>query len=206
MARGDSAAALKSTRHRLQGRLEIGGQDQFLTWRPGRDVGAVEDRDVQIFSSTHIRRNFSIWWLICWPAQQCGDGRGCGMGRRLWRQGNQPALPAAVHRLAASKLRRPVKFLPWTATMILLLTGKRHDFVIDYDCGSTIDGRIEAVRIRPGLALRLFHDLSAGGSTTGHVPFRQLLFSCPMSASCPSLPHQHPIEHRFFAVSAGRRA
>ncbi len=105
VARGDTDAALGRAGHRLSGRLELGGQDQF--YLEGQIAMAVpkEDGDMHVYSSTqhpgevqHLGRH--------WPA---GQGRGGGMpahGRRLRRQG-KPGRAHGLHRRPAGAAHGP---------------------------------------------------------------------------------------------------
>jgi xanthine dehydrogenase large subunit len=56
-------------------------------------------------------------------------------------QGNGPAMIAAI---AAKRLNRPAK-IRYDRDDDFVITGKRHDFVIDYDVGYDDEGRIEGV-------------------------------------------------------------
>ena len=67
-------------------------------------------------------------------------------------QGNQFAALAA---LAAKKLNRAVKIRP-DRDDDMIATGKRHDFLVDYDVGFDDDGRIHGVDCELRGALRLF--------------------------------------------------
>ena len=62
-------------------------------------------------------------------------------GWRIWRQGEQAALIALHCGLAADKTGRPCK-LRLDRDDDMIMTGKRHDFVIDYDVGFDDAGRI----------------------------------------------------------------
>ena len=62
-------------------------------------------------------------------------------------QGNLPALLAA---LAAHRTGRPAKTV-YDRDDDFMLTGKRHDFRIDYDVGFDAEGRIQAVLFEQAL-------------------------------------------------------
>ena len=71
-------------------------------------------------------------------------------------QGNQFAALAAV---AAKKLKRAVKFRP-DRDEDMTATGKRHDFLVDYDVGFDDDGRIHAVKANYAARCGYSSDLS----------------------------------------------
>ena len=144
MKLGDSVAALARAKHRLKGRIVIGGQDHF--YLEGQVALAVprEDRDVLSIPRPSIPSEVQhlIASMLGVPSNAVTvEVR--RMGGAFGGKETQAALPAAVAALAAAKLRRPVKIcLDRDDDMIL--TGKRHDFEIDYDVGFDDDGRIEA--------------------------------------------------------------
>jgi xanthine dehydrogenase large subunit len=68
------------------------------------------------------------------------------MGGGFGGKESQPALLAAAAAILAAKTHRPVKLrLDRDADMIM--TGKRHDFLADYDVGFDAHGRIQALTI-----------------------------------------------------------
>ncbi len=145
MTLGDAPAALAGARHRIGGKLAIGGQDHF--YLEGQVSLAVpgEDRDMLVYSST--QHPSEMQHLI---AHMLGIPNNAvtvevrRMGGAFGGKESQAALPAAAAALAAAKLGKPVKVcLDRDDDMIL--TGKRHDFEIEYDVGFDGDGRIEGI-------------------------------------------------------------
>ena len=67
------------------------------------------------------------------------------MGGGFGGKETQATLFAAIAAVAARKFRRAVKLRPDRDDDIVI-TGKRHDFVVDYEVGYNDSGRIEAVR------------------------------------------------------------
>jgi xanthine dehydrogenase large subunit len=146
MARGDAAAAIAAAPHRVGGRIEIGGQDHFYLEGQIALATPGEDGDMHVLSST---QHPSETQLICAhvlgvPAhavtvevRRMGGGFG---GKET--QGNLIAAGAA---LAARATGRPVK-LRLDRDDDMALTGKRHDFVIEYEAGVDAEGRILGVR------------------------------------------------------------
>ena len=145
MQRGDAAAALASAPHRLQGRIVVGGQDHF--YLEGQIAMAVpgEDGDMKVYSSTQhptevqhlVARSLALpdHAVIC-ETRRMGGGFG---GKE-----SQASLIAAVAALLATKTKRPVK-LRLDRDDDMVLTGKRHDFLIEWDVGFDASGRIAGI-------------------------------------------------------------
>jgi len=66
------------------------------------------------------------------------------MGGGFWWQGKPAGAFACVAALLARKTRRPVK-LRVDRDDDMMITGKRHDFVTEYEAGFDDDGRILGV-------------------------------------------------------------
>ncbi len=145
MVLGDSAAALVRARHRASGRLVIGGQDHF--YLEGQVALAVpqEDGDIQLYSSTQHPSELQhlVAAMLGMPSNAITvEVR--RMGGAFGGKETQAALPAAAAALVAAKTRHPAKIcLDRDDDMVL--TGKRHDFEIDYDVGFGDDGRIDGI-------------------------------------------------------------
>jgi xanthine dehydrogenase large subunit len=146
MARGDARAAIDAAAHRLQGRITFGGQDQFYLEGQVAIAYPGEDADVHIISSNqhpsecqqivaHVLGVPSH--VVTVETRRLGGGFG---GKET--QGNLMAAGAA---LVAKKTGRAAK-LRLDRDDDMVLTGKRHDFVIDYEVGFDGDGRIEGIR------------------------------------------------------------
>ncbi|KFL32019.1 aldehyde oxidase [Devosia riboflavina] len=145
LERGDVKAGLAGAPHRAKGAITIGGQDHF--YLEGQIALAVpgEDEDVIVNSSTQhptevqlivahalgIRQN-----AVTVNVRRMGGGFG---GKET--QGNLFAVVAA---LAAKKWNRACKIRP-DRDDDMSATGKRHDFVVDYDVGYDETGKIHAV-------------------------------------------------------------
>ena len=144
-ARGDVEAGLGQAARRLDGRVTMGGQDHF--YLEGHVALAVpgEDGDMTVYSSTQHPSEVQhmVAHVLGLPShsvtvevRRMGGGFG---GKET--QGN---LFACVAALVARKTGRPAKCrLDRDDDMIM--TGKRHDFAVDYQLGFDDDGRIQAV-------------------------------------------------------------
>lgn len=145
LERGDIAAALAASPRRLKGSMAIGGQDHF--YLEGQISLAIpgEDQDVLVLCST--QHPSEVQHMV---AQVLGVGAHAvtievrRMGGGFGGKETQANLFACVAALAARKLKRPVKLRP-DRDDDMVVTGKRHDFVVDYEIGFDDEGRIHAV-------------------------------------------------------------
>ncbi|KRA97333.1 aldehyde oxidase [Devosia sp. Root685] len=160
LERGDVKAGLAGAPLRARGAITIGGQDHF--YLEGQIALAVpgEDEDVTLYSSTQhpseiqlivaqalgIRHN-----AVTVNVRRMGGGFG---GKET--QGNLFAVVAA---LAAKKWNRACKIRP-DRDDDMSATGKRHDFVVDYDVGYDESGKIHAVDAVYGARAGYSSDLS----------------------------------------------
>jgi xanthine dehydrogenase large subunit len=145
LRRGDPDAEITKPPLRIQGSMTIGGQEHF--YLEGQIAFAMpgEDDDVIVWSSTqHPSEVQHMVAHVLGVANHAVEVRtrrmGGGFGGKE-TQGNHFAALAAV---AAKKLNRPVKFRP-DRDEDMVVTGKRHDFRVDYNVAFDEDGRIHAV-------------------------------------------------------------
>jgi xanthine dehydrogenase large subunit len=145
LERGDIEAGLADAPRRIQGEMRIGGQDHF--YLEGHIAFAIpgEDDEVTVWSSTqhpsevqHMVAHAlgTVSNAVTVHVRRMGGGFG---GKET--QSNQFAAIAAI---AAKKLNRAVKIRP-DRDDDMIITGKRHDFVVDYDVGFDDSGVIHAV-------------------------------------------------------------
>jgi xanthine dehydrogenase large subunit len=145
LSRGDPAAAMSRAPHRLSGSVDIGGQDHF--YLEGQVAVAIpqEDGAMLVHSSTQHPTEVQnvVAHVLGRPAHaitvQCRR-----MGGGFGGKESQPALIAAAAAVLARKTGRPVK-LRLDRDADMLITGKRHDFIADYEVGFAADGRIVAL-------------------------------------------------------------
>lgn len=145
LKRGDAAAALEKGTNRIKGRITIGGQDHF--YLEGQIALAIpgEDDQMEVWSSTQhpseIQHMVANVLGVTAAAITCNVRRmGGGFGGKE-TQGNQFAVIAA---LAARKFGQAVKLRP-DRDDDMIITGKRHDCVGDYDVAFDDEGVIEAL-------------------------------------------------------------
>ena len=145
LKRGDAPEAIAAAPRRIKGRMRVGGQDHF--YLEGHIAMAVpgEDMDVTVYSSTQHPSEVQhmVAHALGVPShavtveiRRMGGGFG---GKET--QANQFAAIAAI---AAKKLGRAVKIRP-DRDDDMTATGKRHDFLIDYEVGFDDDGNILGV-------------------------------------------------------------
>ncbi len=145
LVRGDPDTALADSPRRLQRRVALGGQDQF--YLEGHIAMAIpqEDGGILVYSST--QHPDEVQSIIAHATQReakdivviCRR-----MGGAFGGKESQAALIGCVAAVAADKTGRPCK-LRLDRDDDMIMTGKRHDFVIDYDVGFDDTGRILAV-------------------------------------------------------------
>ena len=102
---------------------------------------------------------------------------------------------AAAAALVAKATGRPAK-CRLDRDQDMVLTGKRHEFRIDYDVGFDEAGRIEGIRFEQFARCGWSTDLSHAHRRPGDVPCGQLLSPAQCRDRLAPLPHQHGLEHR----------
>jgi xanthine dehydrogenase large subunit len=145
LERGATAAAMEQSPHRLQGQLELGGQDQF--YLEGQIAVALprDDGDLFVYSSTQHPGEVQHLVAHALGRQSKDVVVECRrMGGAFGGKESQPALIACIAGLMAARTQKPCK-LRLDRDVDMQMTGKRHDFVIDYDVGFDDDGRINGI-------------------------------------------------------------
>ncbi|WP_311031760.1 xanthine dehydrogenase molybdopterin binding subunit [Mesorhizobium koreense] len=180
LKRGDAAAAIAGSPRKVKGQMRVGGQDHF--YLEGQIALAIpgEDRDVTVYSSTQHPSEVQhmVAHALGIPSnavtievRRMGGGFG---GKET--QGNQFAALAAI---AAKRTGKAVKIRP-DRDDDMTATGKRHDFLIDYEAGYDDDGNILGVELRYAARCGFSADLS--GAVTDRA-----LFHCDNSYFYPAV-------------------
>ena len=119
------------------------------------------------------------------------------MGGGFGGKESQMNLFCAVAAIAAKKWNRSVKIRP-DRDQDMTATGKRHDFVVDYDVAFDDTGRIEAVD--GTFAARCGYSSDLSGPVTDRALFHcgQCLFLSERPAHQPADENQHGLEHTAF--------
>jgi xanthine dehydrogenase large subunit len=142
---GDAAAAIAAAPRRLSGRLTVGGQEHFYLESQAAMAVPGEDGDVIIHASTQhpTEAQHVVSRILAMPshaiiveARRMGGGFG---GKET-----QSTLFAVIAALVATRMGRPAKIRP-DRDDDMIITGKRHDFEVDYEVGFDDDGRIAGV-------------------------------------------------------------
>ena len=145
LARGDAAAALAASPQRLKGQMAIGGQDHF--YLEGQIAMAIpgEDDEVTVISSTQHPTEVQtmVAGSLGVPANAVTT-EVRRMGGAFGGKETQGNLFAVVAALIAKQTGRAAKIRP-DRDDDMIVTGKRHDFLVDYDVGYDSEGCILAV-------------------------------------------------------------
>ena len=146
LERGDVDPAFANATNRISGRMEVGGQDHM--YLEGHIAFAIpgEDDDVVVHCSTqHPSEAQHMVAQVLGVPSNAVVVNVRRMGGGFGGKESQMNLFAVVAAMAAKKWRRAVKIRP-DRDQDMTATGKRHDFVIDYDVAFDDAGRIEAVQ------------------------------------------------------------
>ena len=160
LKRGDATKAIAAAPRRITQRMTLGGQDHF--YLEGQVSLAVpgEDEEVVVYCSTqgpsetqHLVAH--ALGVASHSVQVEVRRMGGGFGGKE-TQGNQFAALAAI---AAKRTGKAVKIRP-DRDDDMTATGKRHDFLIDYEAGYDDDGNILGVDLRYAARCGFSADLS----------------------------------------------
>ena len=144
-ARGDAASAIDRSAHVIEGQIDIGGQEHFYLEGQAALVLPQEDGDMHVISSTQhpteIQHKVAdalgqSMHNVRVETRRMGGGFG---GKES--QGNALAIACAV---VASATGRPAK-MRYDRDDDMIITGKRHDFRIDYRVGVDTAGVIQGI-------------------------------------------------------------
>ncbi|MDT8326403.1 MAG: xanthine dehydrogenase molybdopterin binding subunit [Roseovarius sp.] len=144
-AKGDAAAAIAGATHRVEGQIEIGGQEHFYLEGQAALALPQEGGDMVVHASTQhpSEVQHKVAHALGRPmnAVRVETRRMGGAFGGKESQANAPAIACAV---AADILGRPCK-MRYDRDDDMAITGKRHDFRITYRAGFDGDGRISGV-------------------------------------------------------------
>ena len=186
LRRGDPHVAIAQAPHRLRGSLTIGGQEHFYLEGQAAVALPQEDGTLLVYCSTQhpseVQHTVAHALGVTFHrvAVQCRR-----MGGGFGGKESQPAQFACAAAVIARKTGQPVK-LRLDRDADMLMTGKRHDFVVDYDVGFDAQGRIR------GLDLMLASRCGYSADLSGPVNDRAL---CHVD-NCYFLEHVLVTSHR----------
>ena len=146
--RGDATAALARSPHRIQGELRIGGQEHFYLETQASLAWLDETGGIALHCSTqHPAETQEIVARVLGVPRHRVTVECLRMGGAFGGKETQANACAAIAALGAYKTGRPVRVrLPRHLDMVL--TGKRHPFLAQFEAGFDTDGRLQAARVR----------------------------------------------------------
>ena len=160
LTRGNIKDGFKKSDNILKGKLYSGGQDHFYLEGQIAMTIPQEDNNFLVYSSTQhpsetqqiigkvLKQNYNSIHVI---VRRIGGGFG---GKET-----QSFMFAAITSIAAKKLSKPVK-LRVDRDDDMIMTGKRHDFLFDYEVGFNNSGEILALKIMMASRCGISPDLS----------------------------------------------
>ena len=160
--RGDPTAAIAAAPHRLEGCVRIGGQEHF--YLEGQAALAIpgEDDEMRVHSSTQhpseVQHLVARMLGVPDAAVVCECRR---MGGAFGGKESQASQWACLAALAARITGRPAK-VRLDRDDDMAMTGKRHDFRVDWRGGFDRDGRIAGVDVKLNARCGCSPDLSLG--------------------------------------------
>ena len=159
MQRGDVSAAAE---HRIKGRLRCGGQEHF--YLEGQVALAVPGERGDMFVHSSTQHPTEVQHLVA-AALALPDAAVTVELRRLGGGFGGKETQSSVYAIAAALLARvtgrPVKMRA-DRDDDMIGTGKRHDFLYDYETGFDGEGRIETLDLSFASRCGLSADLSIG--------------------------------------------
>ena len=160
--RGEPAPAIAAAARRLEGGMRIGGQEHF--YLEGQVALAVpgEDDEMRVYSSTQHPsevQNLVARMLVAPDAAVVCECR--RMGGAFGGKESQAAQWACLAALAARVTGRPAE-LRLDRDDDMMMTGKRHDFRVDWRCGFDHEGVLEGVDVELNARCGYSADLSLG--------------------------------------------
>ena len=158
--RGKSNTAITNSKHRLTGKLECGGQDHFYLEGQIAMTIPQEDNNFLIYSSTqHPSETQQIVAKVLNQKFNSINVKVRRIGGGFGGKETQSFLFAAITSIAAKKLNRPVK-LRIDRDDDMIMTGKRHPFIFEYEVGFSDNGRINGLKILMASNCGISADLS----------------------------------------------
>ncbi len=184
--KGDATAAIAGAKHRVEGQMEVGGQEHFYLEGQVAAVLPQDGGEMIVHSSTQhpteVQHKVGHALHLPMSAVRVEVRRmGGGFGGKE-SQGNALAIACAV---AAQRLGRPAR-MRYDRDDDMMITGKRHDLRIVYRAGFDNDGRLSGVEFQ--------HLIRCGWSMDLSLPVadRAMLHA----DNCYHLPHISIESHR----------
>ncbi len=145
--RGDTPAALTGAPHRLRGEVNLGGQEHF--YLEGQIACAIpgEDHSLRLLTSTQHPTEMqhmvahALGWRVHQVIAECRR-----MGGGFGGKESQSAQIACIAAVLAVRSGKAVK-LRLDRDDDMRITGKRHDFRIEYEAGFDDSGRLLGLKL-----------------------------------------------------------
>jgi len=161
LVRGEPVERLAVAPQRLKGTMNLGGQDHF--YLEGQIAIALPQEDGGMLVVSSTQHPSEVQHLVAHAlgldshdvVVQCRR-----MGGGFGGKETQAALIACAAAVAAWRTKRPVK-LRLDRDDDMIVTGKRHEFLADYDVGFDAEGRILALDVMMASRCGYSMDLSA---------------------------------------------
>ena len=160
LVRGDPDGALENSPHRVRRRVSLGGQDQF--YLEGHIAMAIPEEDGRLLVYSSTQHPDEVQSMVAHATSRSAKDVVVicrRMGGAFGGKESQAGLIACIAAIAADKTGRPCK-LRLDRDDDMIMTGKRHDFVIDYDAGFDESGRLLAVNFEFAARCGMSADLS----------------------------------------------
>ncbi|MCS5592378.1 MAG: xanthine dehydrogenase molybdopterin binding subunit [Gammaproteobacteria bacterium] len=145
--KGNAGGAIESATHRLSGNLNIGGQEHYYLESQVALAIPTENKEVVVYSSTQNPTEVQhlVAHVLGLP-QHNVEVITRRMGGGFGGKETDSSQLACVCALFAQQTQRPVK-ARLSRVDDMLMTGKRHDFIVDYEVGFDDQGLIQGVVI-----------------------------------------------------------
>ena len=160
LVRGDPDGALENSPNRVRRRVSLGGQDQF--YLEGHIAMAIPEEDGRLLVYSSTQHPDEVQSMVAHATSRSAKDVVVicrRMGGAFGGKESQAGLIACIAAIAADKTGRPCK-LRLDRDDDMIMTGKRHDFVIDYDAGFDESGRLLAVNFEFAARCGMSADLS----------------------------------------------
>ena len=142
---GDSKKAIKNARNRLTGSLSIGGQEHYYLEGQVAMSIPTEDDEMIIHSSTQNPTEVQhLAAHVLNVPQNAIEVVTRRMGGGFGGKETDSSQLACICAIFSEKTKKPVK-ARLSRKDDILLTGKRHDFISNYDVGYSDDGLIQGI-------------------------------------------------------------
>ena len=160
LRRGDADAAIATAPRRLSGTMRVGGQEHFYLEGQVAMAEPGEDGDVRVWSSTqHPSETQHMVSHVLGVPNHTVLVEVRRMGGGFGGKETQANLFACVAAVVAQKTGRAAK-IRVDRDDDMAITGKRHDFRLDYTVGFDEEGRIHGVRMTAAARCGYSADLS----------------------------------------------